>query len=177
MTLKFSLPYPPSVNNYVRRRKGGRGMFKTHEAKAYTDNVKAAVWTVMCSPKLPTRVRVVALVYPPDAACRDLDNLLKCLLDAMSAAGVWIDDEQIDDLRIVRRAIVAGGRVDVLVREIGPATVKPPKRKRSKSGCATTIPRRLKSSGGPTGRVSLSEAKRLGLLPAKQPTKAASVRN
>ena len=32
----------------------------------------------------------------------DLDNRLKGLLDIGTAAGIWVDDSQIDDLRIRR---------------------------------------------------------------------------
>ncbi|NBW23084.1 MAG: RusA family crossover junction endodeoxyribonuclease, partial [Caulobacteraceae bacterium] len=45
--------------------------------------------------------------FPPDKRKRDLDNVLKSLLDALTHANVWDDDSQIDDLRIYRN-IVAG---------------------------------------------------------------------
>lgn len=42
-------------------------------------------------------------MVPPDRRKRDLDNLLKSLLDGLEGAGVFKDDAQIDDLQIVRR--------------------------------------------------------------------------
>ena len=47
-------------------------------------------------------------------ARRDLDNLLKGLLDALTHAGLWLDDSQVADLRI-RRAPTIGGMVKVRV--------------------------------------------------------------
>jgi crossover junction endodeoxyribonuclease RusA len=59
-------------------------------------------------------------VFPPDKRVRDLDNILKPLLDAMTAAGCWHDDSQVANLRVTRRGVVSGGRVDVVVQQIEP---------------------------------------------------------
>ena len=45
-------------------------------------------------------VRVVAVA--PDRRKRDLDNLLKATLDALTHAKVWHDDGQIDRLEVER---------------------------------------------------------------------------
>lgn len=64
------------------------------------------------------RLAVRIEAYPPDRRKRDLDNLTKCLLDSLSHAGAYADDEQIDDLRVVRGPVSPGGyvrvRIDVL---------------------------------------------------------------
>ena len=39
---------------------------------------------------------------------RDLDNILKSLLDSLTHAGVWEDDSQITDLRIRKGPHIAG---------------------------------------------------------------------
>ncbi len=54
----------------------------------------------------PVKVRVEA--WMPDKRKRDLDNLCKALLDAITHAGLWEDDSQIDDLRIYRARDEAG---------------------------------------------------------------------
>ena len=52
----------------------------------------------------------------PDNRCRDLDNLLKATLDALTCAGVWDDDSQIHDLRITRgKKGEAGGMMIVMI--------------------------------------------------------------
>ncbi|NBW20709.1 MAG: RusA family crossover junction endodeoxyribonuclease [Caulobacteraceae bacterium] len=60
-------------------------------------------------------VRVVIEAFPPDRRKRDLDNILKSLLDALTHAGVWEDDSQIEDLRIYRSTIA--GMVKVRIYE------------------------------------------------------------
>ena len=54
--------------------------------------------------------------FMPDRRRRDLDNLLKGLLDSLTHAGVWEDDNQVVDLRI-RKAPTIGGMVKVQITE------------------------------------------------------------
>ncbi|WP_256824678.1 RusA family crossover junction endodeoxyribonuclease, partial [Pseudomonas aeruginosa] len=49
---------------------------------------------------------------------RDLDNLLKGLLDSLTKAGAWDDDGLVDDLRIVRGEVIAGGEVLVTIEAL-----------------------------------------------------------
>jgi crossover junction endodeoxyribonuclease RusA len=48
----------------------------------------------------------------------DLDNRVKPLLDALTAAEVWQDDSLIDELHIVRAPVKAPGWVDVTIETI-----------------------------------------------------------
>lgn len=130
---------PPSVNHYWRnlpgetvkdtagkvlskRRgvttisRGGRDYrrevkLKLLQSSVYADLRKgSAEWR---------RVRIIA--NPPDRRARDLDNLLKSLLDALAAreekggveVGVILDDAQLDEINIERRDVVRGGQVTV----------------------------------------------------------------
>jgi crossover junction endodeoxyribonuclease RusA len=65
---------------------------------------RKAVWEQVIQQALGKRVRNRAVVtiqaFRPDNRRRDLDNLLKAVLDALTAAEVWDDDSQITDLRI-----------------------------------------------------------------------------
>jgi len=47
-----------------------------------------------------------------------LDNFLKSLLDSLVYAKVLADDSLIDDLRIVRKDIVVGGEVLVIIEKL-----------------------------------------------------------
>lgn len=98
------LPYPPTVNHYWRigtTTKGRGALFLTDKAKAYRADVEACVWEQLGkAPKLQGLLRLTITVTTPDRRKRDIDNLLKAPLDAMQKAGVYIDDNQIRDLRI-----------------------------------------------------------------------------
>lgn len=50
--------------------------------------------------KLNKQLKVTITAYRPDNRRRDLDNLLKAVLDALTHAGVYEDDHLICDLRI-----------------------------------------------------------------------------
>lgn len=64
------------------------------------------------------RLGVTIHCHVPDHRRRDLGNLEKCLCDSLTNAGIWEDDSQIDDLRLVRASKVEGGMVRVEIREI-----------------------------------------------------------
>lgn len=107
--VEFTLPWPPSLNRYYRVV--GEKVLISQEGREYR--------TLVCKtplPKAPTgRLSVTLLIYPPDARRRDIDNLTKCLLDALTHAGVYEDDSLIDELRIIRKDIVKPGSVGVSI--------------------------------------------------------------
>lgn len=118
----LSLPWPPSVNHYYRRTRGG--MTIGAEGLAYRRTVASTVMVhrakanaggAPLSIPYAGRLGVTIEAFPPDRRARDLDNLNKALLDALTHAGVWVDDEQIDALRTFRRGVEAPGRVHVHV--------------------------------------------------------------
>ena len=63
------------------------------------------------------RVSVQIEAWMPDKRRRDLDNLLKSMLDSLTHAGVWDDDSQIDGLAIWRAPLL-GGMCKVEIAEI-----------------------------------------------------------
>jgi len=111
------LPWPPSVNRYWRHV-DGRTLI-SREGRRYRKRVAEVVALERCGGLQRARVAVHVTAVPPDRRRRDLDNVLKALLDACTHVGVWDDDEQIDDLRIVRGPVARPGRVLVLVTAIG----------------------------------------------------------
>jgi crossover junction endodeoxyribonuclease RusA len=55
-------------------------------------------------------------LHPPDRRRRDLDNLLKALLDALQHAGVYADDSLIDRLSVEKGEVAVGGKAVVVIR-------------------------------------------------------------
>ena len=114
-TYMYQLPYPPSVNSYWRSIPG-KGVLISKEGRAYRASVIKAIGD--SGLRLSGRLCVKIDAYMPDKRKRDIDNINKALLDSMTHALVWGDDEQIDDLQVVRRPVEKGGRVVVTIREI-----------------------------------------------------------
>lgn len=126
-SIALSLPWPPSMNTYWRSiMKGplaGRVLL-SEKGREYRKQVAAAVLEQRVPVKLLTgKLAVWIHVLPPDRRARDLDNLLKGVLDGLHHAGVIRDDCDIDDLRVSRFAIRAGGELQIRISEIpGKAT-------------------------------------------------------
>jgi crossover junction endodeoxyribonuclease RusA len=110
----LELPYPPTNNTYYRNV-NSRTIIS---AKGRQYSVEVGKMLAGCVP-IEGRLSVHIEAYPPDLRRRDLDGIFKGLLDALTKAGFWLDDEQIDDLRIVRREKIKGGKVVLRVTVIG----------------------------------------------------------
>jgi crossover junction endodeoxyribonuclease RusA len=112
--INVRLPYPPTVNNYYAVVRGR----KILSAKGRQYKVDAAVELLRQSAprNLTGRLEVLIDLYPPDRRKRDIDGPVKACLDALQDYGLFVDDSQIDDLRIRRRE--RGGFVRVMVSEL-----------------------------------------------------------
>lgn len=118
----YRLPWPPSVNCYIRR--GNNRSYMTKRGKAFRDEVvnevaerDSSVWKTPRS-KLNGRLAVHIELTLPDRRKRDIDNHIKACLDALQHAGVFHDDEQIDDLRVTRLHVEPPGACDVTITEL-----------------------------------------------------------
>ena len=110
--LDVVLPYPPSVNHYWRY---ARGRFYISSAgHNYRESVLAALFG--CE-KLSSPVALEIEVYPPDRRRRDLDNILKSILDALEYAGVFEDDSQVAFISVERKEVVKGGQCRIRLRK------------------------------------------------------------
>ena len=67
------------------------------------------------SGRSPARTTVALRFFEPNRLRRDLDNLPKAVLDALTHAGLWVDDAQIDCLMLARIG-VSTDRPRVVVR-------------------------------------------------------------
>ena len=121
--LEFELPYPPSVNHYWRRvgartiiSRGGRAFRQT-------------VCSILATRQFETMVGplvVDVIVYPPDRRRRDIDNVLKSLLDSLEHGGAFHDDSQVVDLHVRKSNIVADGKVTVRIQTVEERNGKDP---------------------------------------------------
>ena len=111
----ISIPYPPTGNSTVRH--GGGRHYLTDDVKRYRMNV-AIMAKAQCDIAYTGPISVVAEIYPPDNKRRDLDNVWKTAGDALTHAGVWLDDFQIQDLRLIRMEKRNGGHVVINIAEV-----------------------------------------------------------
>ena len=111
---RLTLPWPPSLNRYYRHVaiRGQPRTLISADGREYRERVKRVVGPVAT---LRGRLAVCVLACPPDRRARDLDGMHKALLDALTHAGVWADDSQIDALVTLRGERVQGGSVVVRI--------------------------------------------------------------
>ena len=120
----LTLPFPPSVNGYWRNI-NGRTLISV-KGRAYKKAVARLVQWNHAAKQLESRLEVLVILHPPDKRKRDIDNSMKALLDSMQAAGVYLDDSQIDRLVIERGEVEKGGVAVITIKEID-AAENPPK--------------------------------------------------
>ena len=115
--INITLPWPPSVNR-IWRSVGGRVLLSA-DGRAYRHAVAVAVVEQHGSgDPLTGRLSMTIRAYPPDRRRRDLDNVLKAILDSLEHAGsVYENDAQIDHLSIRRMNVAKPGRVEVSIRQ------------------------------------------------------------
>jgi len=143
----IELPWPESINGYFLNAKrvvptlgkGGKqnpkagktyiGRMLSPEGKLFRGEVLRAVRAGhRLAPRLHGRLSVMVYARPPafkrggtvNNNRRDLDNLWKCLLDALTKAEVVLDDCLFDDCRIVRGAPIEKGRIWVAIHRFDP---------------------------------------------------------
>src|SRR6056297_3429442 len=115
----LTLPWPPSVNHYWKRNRNGGVRVGVAGVRFRDEVMFAALQQLKPLRSLSGPVSVSIVACQPDRRRRDLDNLLKSTLDALTAAKIYGDDSQIHELDIRWGKRVDGGRLDVTVRELG----------------------------------------------------------
>ena len=114
--MKTDLPWPPSVNNYWHHNRRGQ-VFLSAKGKEFRE---------VCMQNVPLfhdcweseRVLLKVRAVPPDKRRRDLDNILKAILDGLEAARVFADDSQVKILDVQMLEPKKPGRVYVEVSTI-----------------------------------------------------------
>ena len=110
----YQLPYPPTMNSYWQKWRGK--IVLSNAGRQYKQDVIAAVGPQ--PPRLTGDLCVMVQVWMPDRKKRDIDNLLKPLLDACTAADVWGDDSQIAALSIAKLGVRKPGATILQVSEM-----------------------------------------------------------
>ena len=95
--LKLKLPYPPTINHYWRYV--GSRVLISRRGRNYRKKVMEYLQTRDLE-KLTGPLSVNIELYTPDRRRRDVDNVLKAMLDSLQWGGVFEDDNQIFRLAI-----------------------------------------------------------------------------
>ena len=120
--LTLDLPLPPSEDNYFKPvpMKNGKARFVLgKEGKAY----RKEVWVCVCQQRARVHMRPltgrlsVRLVFHFPTSRSDVCNYDKAPFDALTVAGVWNDDNQIDQYTVERGEKRRPGRVIVTISE------------------------------------------------------------
>ena len=111
----YVIPYPPTINTYYRHFRG-RTVLATKgrewQNAAYYDLLGGGAIVGLRGP-----VSVELDVYPPDNRVRDLDNIIKPVLDLLEIAGFIENDVQVARLVVTRRNVRPPGRVMIRISE------------------------------------------------------------
>lgn len=113
-----TLPWPPSTNQIWRNVavSGKPRTLLSQEGRVYRKAAAdACLVAKLAGKQIPDRLALRLVVQAPDRRARDLDNTVKAVQDALTHAGVWLDDSQIDRLLVERGPVVKGGMVSVTV--------------------------------------------------------------
>lgn len=95
---KLKLPYPPSINNYYKRAL--TGVYLSKKASNFREEVRLTYLVSRQKSFGDKKISMAVDLYPPDKQIRDIDNVLKGLLDAMQYATIYENDSQIKRLEI-----------------------------------------------------------------------------
>jgi crossover junction endodeoxyribonuclease RusA len=113
--LTLELPWPPSINTYWRH---GRGRtYLSAVGRNYRELVRDRM-PVFHRSWDSEHLELFIDASPPDRRKRDLDNILKSLIDGLMHAGVYRDDSQIKTIvaRMLEKHEGDGGLVTVTVQ-------------------------------------------------------------
>jgi crossover junction endodeoxyribonuclease RusA len=122
-TITLRLPWPPAINHYWRHVviRGSVRVLLSAAGRRYRDDVLAAVLDQIEPAMRGGRLAVSLEFVMPDRRKRDIDGVIKAVLDAMQHACVYVDDNQIDHLIATRLHVESPGCVDVVIEELAAA--------------------------------------------------------
>lgn len=127
--VELELSYPPSVNHYYTKwcsfiPKAGKHVVKVavgERGMAYRAEVRRyKLETLKNPPALKGRLSMECQLWRPNRRKEgyNIDNFLKCLLDAFTYAGIYEDDDQVEVLLVYKMGVEAPGKIKVTLREL-----------------------------------------------------------
>lgn len=110
------LPFPPSANRLWRYVKigGVKRPILSAEARKYYETVAVIIRNYRQDVPSSASHRVDIGIMATDSRNRDIDNVAKPILDALTKARLWTDDSTVDEL-VLRRLPVRRGAGCVVV--------------------------------------------------------------
>ena len=112
-TIEVNLPWAPSVNHYYKKTRNG-SFYLSQQGRSFREAVSQILRS--CSPLLlEGDLGVHIKLYPPDKRKRDIDNVLKALLDALEHGGAYKDDSQIIYLTVSKNEVEKHGKINVKI--------------------------------------------------------------
>jgi len=129
--IRLKLPFPPSVNTMYPGNGKRRWLSKT--GTRFVELTKVVVKmagydmrhhaklgkpVILQDMPLKGRLGLKLILNVPDKRRRDISNCIKAVEDALTKAGVWLDDEQVDKLIVERGVQVKGGDCWVMIWEL-----------------------------------------------------------
>lgn len=113
--ISFTFDLPPTLNHYYGVH--GTRKFIKADGKAFRAHVQDVV-AAAGHKTIEGKVAVFVAIYPKNRIRQDIMNREKALSDALTHAGVWLDDSDIDSFHIVRREVIKGGLCKVVITPI-----------------------------------------------------------
>jgi crossover junction endodeoxyribonuclease RusA len=110
------LPMPPTLN-HSSMPNGRGGRYLTAEHRNYREIVRLELMK-MRAPKLVGRLKAAMVLFPADRRRFDIDNRGKAAFDALQLGGLFDDDEQIDQLEIIRVRGTKRGEAAITITEL-----------------------------------------------------------
>ena len=101
----FTLPFPPSVNNYWGTTCIGGKIKRPHiyvkeRGRQYREEVIKIIREKSLELRANVPLRMTVVLTPPDNRTHDIDNTMKALLDSLSHANFYEDDKYVRSLNI-----------------------------------------------------------------------------
>lgn len=115
---EFNLPWPPTVNHYHQpiRRGSGVRIIKGAKAREYAKEAGKVIDALgLAGEAISGYVAITITLHPPTLASYDVDGRPKGILDALTEAGFWLDDSQVQKMTVDKGEKVKGGMVVVRV--------------------------------------------------------------